>query len=147
MGWPKGKKRKATKQQLENLKKHQVKPGECLNPEGGRSHVAYKQKLLSAAYREELARVDPKTGKTIAALIAEGQARSAVRGNTFAAKEIREVMEGRTPQRIQIDATMEMNLANATEDELNAIIFQYVERIGELPSPPPDELPGKGGNR
>lgn len=130
MGWPKGQKRKPTPKQLETLRKHQIKRGECRNPEGGRKHRSYMEKLLSAAYREELARLDPKTQKTIAALIAEGQARSAIKGNTFAAKEIREVLEGKIPDRVSIDNTLELSIVNASDEELQLLIAKYVSKIG-----------------
>jgi hypothetical protein len=41
---------------------------------------------------------DDPEGRTYAQLIAEGQCKAAIKGKTEAAKEIREALEGKTPQ-------------------------------------------------
>ncbi len=72
---------------------HRFKPGRSGNP-GGRA----KNKLLSQAYRELLEQVDPKTGKTVAQLIAEKIIEKALKGDLAALKEITDRTEGKSVQ-------------------------------------------------
>ncbi len=76
---------------------YRFKPGRSGNP-GGRP----KTKLLTQAYRELLEQVDPKTGKTVAQLIAENiiekALRGALKGDLAAVKEITDRTEGKVVQ-------------------------------------------------
>jgi hypothetical protein len=51
---------------------------------------------------------DPE-GRTYAQLIAEGQCKAAIKGKTDAAREIREALEGKTPQAL-VDDTPSMSV-------------------------------------
>jgi hypothetical protein len=73
-------------------------PGVSGNP-GGRPRYA----TISRACREELDKVDEKTGLTGAQLIARALVREAVRGNVWAARELREVTEGKRPRFVQTE--------------------------------------------
>ncbi len=77
--------------------KTQFKPGESGNPSGR------PPSLLSDAYKgllEQVVEGDAKK-RTYAQLIAEGQARAAVKGSTNAAKEIADRTEGKAKQSIE----------------------------------------------
>src|SRR5882724_10980522 len=73
-------------------------PGVSGNP-GGRPRYA----SISRACRDELDKVDEKTGLTGAQLIARALVREAGRGNVWAARELREVTEGKRPRFVQTD--------------------------------------------
>ncbi len=92
---------------------HQFKPGVSGNP-GGRP------RLLSDAYREYLATPDPDTGRTRAQDIAVAQGVEALKGETGAAKELRQATEGDT-----------LNLKNLTDAGLDKLISE-LERISNV---------------
>ena len=92
----------------------QFQKGQSGNP-GGRP----KTVLLSQAYREKLAEVDPKTGKTHAELIAIAQAVQAKRGNVHAARWIADRTEGKVP--MQVTAEVEV-------PEVAEAINRFMER-------------------
>jgi hypothetical protein len=79
-------------------------PGVSGNP-GGRPRYA----SISRACRDELDKVDEKTGLTGAQLIAQALVREAGRGNVWAAREIREITEGKQPRFAQTEI-LERNL-------------------------------------
>jgi hypothetical protein len=98
-------------------KETQFKPGESGNPAGR------PPSILSEAYKAVLAQAVPQDpeGRTYAQLIAIGQARSAVKGNTGAAKEIADRVEGKAKESIEISgkdgAPVEFNLNIRFVDE------------------------------
>jgi hypothetical protein len=59
-----------------------------------------RQTTLTDAYADiaEQKYPDDPEGRTYAQLIAEGQCKAAIKGKTDAAREIREALEGKTPQ-------------------------------------------------
>jgi hypothetical protein len=98
-------------------KETQFKPGQSGNPAGR------PPSILSEAYKIVLTQVveqDPKK-RTMAELIAEGQARAAIKGNTGAAKEIADRTEGPVKDSIEIGgkngAPLEFNLNVRFVDE------------------------------
>jgi hypothetical protein len=99
------------------------------NP-GGRPRT----KLLSAAIRRFLAMPDPNDPKnrTFAEQIALGLIREAVSGNVQAAKELREITEGKIPDKLEVGAPGELDIdhlwQDATPEELDAIIAEHLER-------------------
>jgi hypothetical protein len=70
-----------------------------LNPSG-----RPKTRTLSDAYRFQLAELIPNDppGRTWAQLIAEGQVRTAARGNVQAARELADRTEGKASQHLEI---------------------------------------------
>lgn len=76
---------------------HQFKPGQSGNP-GGRP----KSKLITRAYQEILERVDEKSGKTFAEIIAEVVVLAAKDKNLPAVKEITDRTEGRPNQPVEL---------------------------------------------
>lgn len=83
---------------VENIIAYQFKPGESGNP-GGRP-----RKVLSDAYTALMDQKFPgdAKGRTYAQLIAEGQAKQAIKGKTDAAHEIGDRVEGKVRQSIEL---------------------------------------------
>lgn len=79
---------------LANLKP--PKPGERRNPKGRPPKLA----CLTSCLKEELLKIDPKTGKTNAQLIAERMVADAKAGVASARAEIFERVEGKVTQPI-----------------------------------------------
>ena len=91
-----------------------------------------KSKTLSDAYRHKLEEPVPNDpeGRTWAELIAEAQARDAVRGNVQSAREIADRTEGRAKQAIEFeDKTISQAFERMTTEELEAYT-----RDGTLPA-------------
>lgn len=97
----------------ENLKPW--KPGQSGNP-GGRPRTAH----ITEAYRAVLGQIDPEDpeGRTYAERLAEKQVKLAIQGNTQAAREVTDRVEGRAKQQIKLDATIDENLKGKTDFEL-----------------------------
>jgi hypothetical protein len=86
------------------LKATKWKPGQSGNP-SGRPKKSTDAKRLSDAYRIQLQEQCTAEGLehlTWAEAIAVGMAQAAARGETTAAKELRETTEGKTPENIRI---------------------------------------------
>jgi hypothetical protein len=119
-------------------KETQFKPGQSGNP-GGRP-----PSILSEAYKEVLAQVfeGDSSHRTYAQLIAIGQARAAVKGNTGAAKEIADRVEGKAKEAIEISgkggAPLEFNLNIRFVDE-NEKQPEPKENADKKPSDPDKE--------
>jgi len=99
-------------------KPYRWKKGQSGNPSG-----RPKSKTLSDAYRNKLEEPVPNDpeGRTWAELIAEAQARGAVRGNVQAAREIADRTEGKARQAIEFeDATLTKAFERMTNEELLA---------------------------
>jgi hypothetical protein len=106
---------------------------------GGKSTGRPRTGLISRAYRRMLQKFDPDDpeGKTYAEGIAMAMIKAAMRGDVAAAKEIREVTEGKVPQRVEVEfsggVTVDHILSEATDAELDAIIGTYVAEAKLLP--------------
>jgi Family of unknown function (DUF5681) len=100
-------KRRGKRGRVQNLKPWQ--PGQSGNP-GGRP-----RKYVSEAY-EQLAfePVPKKAGKTYAELLALAQFRKALKGNTMAAKEVTDRLEGKAPQAVELTGPEEPQQLNVT---------------------------------
>jgi hypothetical protein len=98
-------------------KETQFKPGQSGNPSGR------PPAILSDAYREVLAEAfeGDSAARSYARLIALGQARAAIKGNTAAAKEIADRTEGKAKEAIEISgkdgAPLKFNLNVRFVDE------------------------------
>jgi hypothetical protein len=114
------------KGKAENLKPFQ--PGKSGNP-GGRPRKRpiserYAEKIeteLPEAWRKELGL---RRGATYGDAVAEGQVQAAIRGETGAAREIREAIEGRATRRIEI---ADMTRAEAFDKMTEAGLVSEVE--------------------
>ena len=97
---------------LKNLKPR-WKPGESGNPKGR----VPKPSCLTSWLKEDLAKIDPATGKTNAQLIAEKMVADAKAGVASARAEIFERVEGKVPQAIE-----------ATGKDGGAVLIEYVKK-------------------
>ncbi len=104
----------------------QWKPGQSGNPSGRPRLVK-----ISTAVQNRLREIEPESGKTYAELIAIALVNKAVRGDVAAARELREVTEGMLTQKLEVSGEFHHNLEieNASEEELDGIIQSYLERI------------------
>jgi hypothetical protein len=92
----------------ENLRRHRWKKGGPSPNPGGRPKKAPVTAAYTELIREPLpddirAKLKLPRGATWAHALALGQLRSAVKGNTPAAKEIADRIEGRTPQAMELE--------------------------------------------
>ena len=87
---------------------NEFQPGQSGNPKGRPKSIT-----LSEAYRHQLAQPVPKDreGRTYAEVIAALMCQRATQGDVAAAKEICDRVEGRAPQKIDVD----MNVMNWRE--------------------------------
>lgn len=103
--------------------------GNRVNP-GGRP----KTKLIAAAMRRLLNAPDPNdpAHRTNAELIAAALIREAIAGDIAAARELREVTEGKVPNKVEVGEPGDFDLdhlwEDATEEELDAIVAEHLER-------------------
>ena len=87
------------------MEKRKWKPGFAPNPTGKNGKQSTGEGLISKAYKINLTESCDLPGMeqlTWAEAIAYGMARAAARGETTAAKELRETTEGATPKNIRI---------------------------------------------
>ena len=113
-------KEKSKRKKGEWLKQYQFKPGVSGKP-GGRP-----KKPLTEAYRsilEESFPNDPKQ-RTFARMIAEGQAKAAIKGKTDAAREIRECVEGKIKVEVSGPEGDPISHTIALDDEILELIKQ-----------------------
>jgi hypothetical protein len=105
----------ATEQQLKNIQPHQFKAGEPSANPGGRP----RKRIMSQAYENFLAQLcEPAVrlalklpaNATYADAVATGLGRRAMRGDAAAAKELREAIEGKATQRIEIAGENQLEL-------------------------------------
>jgi hypothetical protein len=119
---------------------HSAKPGEVKNPTGKNQWTGHGKKTISEAYRATLSDDVPdelfnslelahlksfnemckKVGKrlTFADLIALGMTRAAATGQAAAAKEIREVTEGRLPETLNLEGKIDYSAGQSAKDVL-----------------------------
>lgn len=118
---------------------HQFKVGNPGGPGRPRKRPlseAYDDWLREPIAKEKLAKlraegVSVKAGATNADLVALAQGNQAVRGNTTAAKEMREAVEGKATQRIELSRGEDA----ATPDQLVVVYATAVPGDRELPAP------------
>ena len=120
------------------------KPGESGNPAGrprkrpiSDSYLAMTEQELPEELRDSLRL---KKGATYRDAIALGQIRSAIKGKTEAAREIREAIEGKVTQRI--------SLTDSEGDDLPAAgdgAGEFAQRISELTNAIRDRLAQRKG--
>jgi hypothetical protein len=101
------------------------KPGRSGNPSGRprRRPISDRYAAMAEEPLEEALRLELKIpkGSTYGDALARAQWRAAIKGNTGAAREIREAIEGKATQRIEIaDNTRAEAFARMTEAELDA---------------------------
>jgi|SRR5581483_7607640 len=113
------------------LRPFQFTPGKSGNPSGRRP-----AKTISSALKNRLQEVDPESGKSCAELISDALARSAMSGNVFAAREIRETTEGLLSQKLELTGHIQVQqqLTTASTEELEQIIATYLAQKNELRS-------------
>jgi hypothetical protein len=92
-------------------------------------------KIISGAYRKILRAIEPRTGLTFAELCAITVLQQAVvKGDVRAVTEIREAVEGKAKQPIELSGTisldgeLNLNIEDASDDQLEELIASYQAR-------------------
>lgn len=112
-----------------------VKPGEVRNPKGGPKGSKLISKaynvLLSSKVPAKIAKEHGLTNVTWAELIAMGMAKAAAGGETPAAKEIREVTEGKLAETMNLTGHIDYTAGQTAKDQLMARITGSGKSSGE----------------
>jgi hypothetical protein len=108
---------------VDYIKPYQFKPGQSGNP-GGRP----KGKSPSKYALDKFTDIDPKTGKTIAELIADKWINQAIEGLTDARRDLLDRTEGKVIQTYQIDKH-EINITGSVDDLIKLRELAMTENI------------------